>query len=104
MRFDWWIQIVPIFSRLGNYSGDSGERLSFFNYDFIVMNHFTGPAFAFMHRFFPMLTAEKIHQALREQKVTHVVGLSDNLCRVLFQSLQTGRGGIRDCRRPAPGR
>jgi sulfopyruvate decarboxylase TPP-binding subunit len=35
-----------------------------------------------------MLTASKIHQALIDQGITHVVGLSDNLCRVLFQSLQ----------------
>lgn len=34
-----------------------------------------------------MLTASKIHQALRDQNITHVVGLTDNLCRVLFQEL-----------------
>jgi sulfopyruvate decarboxylase TPP-binding subunit len=34
-----------------------------------------------------MLSASKIHDALKEQGITHIVGLTDNLCRVLFQSL-----------------
>jgi len=34
-----------------------------------------------------MLSASKIHEALRVQGITHVVGLTDNLCRVLFQVL-----------------
>ena len=33
------------------------------------------------------LTASKIHSALKEQGVTHVVGLPDNLSRVFFQGL-----------------
>lgn len=35
-----------------------------------------------------MISATKILDALRDQGVTHVVGLSDNLCRVLFEVLQ----------------
>jgi len=34
-----------------------------------------------------LLTATKIHQALRDHGITHVVGLTDNLCLVLFQFL-----------------
>lgn len=34
-----------------------------------------------------MLTTSKIHQSLRENGITHVVGLPDNLCRGLFQTL-----------------
>ncbi len=33
------------------------------------------------------LTASKIHKALKEQGITHVVGLPDNLSRVFFQGL-----------------
>ena len=36
-----------------------------------------------------MLSSSKIIQALLDQGVTHVVGLADNLCRVLFEGLQT---------------
>ncbi|MDG2167759.1 MAG: thiamine pyrophosphate-binding protein [Opitutales bacterium] len=35
-----------------------------------------------------MLSASKIIDALKDQGVTHVVGLADNLCRVLFLELQ----------------
>ena len=35
-----------------------------------------------------MLSAAKIIDAIKAQGVTHVVGLADNLCRVLFESLQ----------------
>ncbi len=34
------------------------------------------------------LTASKIHQALKEQGITHVVGLPDNLSRVFFRGLE----------------
>ena len=34
-----------------------------------------------------MLSASKIHQALRDHGITHVVGLTDNLCLALFQFL-----------------
>ena len=33
------------------------------------------------------LTASKIHRALKEQGITHVVGLPDNLARVFFRGL-----------------
>lgn len=36
-----------------------------------------------------MLSSSKIHRALKDQGITHVVGLSDNLCRMLFQSLHS---------------
>ena len=35
-----------------------------------------------------MLSASKIIDAIKAQEVTHVVGLADNLCRVLFEGLQ----------------
>jgi sulfopyruvate decarboxylase subunit alpha len=35
-----------------------------------------------------MLSSSVIHQALKDQGVSHVVGLSDNICRMLFQSLE----------------
>lgn len=35
-----------------------------------------------------MLSASKIIEALKAQGVTHVVGLADNMCRVLFEDLQ----------------
>ncbi len=35
-----------------------------------------------------MLSASKIIDAIKAQGVTHVVGLADNLCRVLFEGLQ----------------
>lgn len=35
-----------------------------------------------------MLSAAKIIEAIKAQNVTHVVGLADNLCRVLFEELQ----------------
>ena len=36
-----------------------------------------------------MISASKIIDAIKAQGVTHVVGLADNLCRVLFESLQS---------------
>ncbi len=44
---------------------------------------------AFSNKFIDheMLTAAKIHGALNEQGITHVVGLPDNLSRVFFQGL-----------------
>lgn len=33
------------------------------------------------------LTASKIHRALKEQGITHVVGLPDNLARIFFRGL-----------------